>query len=237
MKDKDGFHILVRKPVEKSDDTNKVIKAPAPKLKVYEKKRKISIKKKNPFKKGSWKHQFWKNLREYVSGRFIRNFHNINFRNFIIWRKYEDSDYQVSMEQRSLDAGFVKELKDSDRANIMISVGDRMYASVSAKAYRKLMKVDKIAIHLKLTGWYDGDDESTTIYEDYTTIDNINDLLSYVNYYRQCIYGVFDIQAKCCWYTSFVPEFKILVTFRNGDCKTYKGDMNEFMKDFDLYQF
>ncbi|MCM1230281.1 MAG: hypothetical protein NC489_09110 [Ruminococcus flavefaciens] len=246
MKDQNGFHLLIRRnvpPATTITDLTKKIKGhdvtkAKTKVKVNREKQTVSSKVKNPFKKG-WKRQLWKNLREHMSGRYIRFFHNINFRNFIVYRKSEDGDWKVDVRNTHLSKKEVGMLKDADQANILIGVGDRMYANISAKAYKKLQKVSKIAIQFKLDAWYDGDpiDEPMTVMEDYSTIDNINDLLSYINYHRQCVYGIYEIQAKCCGYTDFAHQFKILVTFQNGDCKTYKGDMNEFLKDFDLYQF
>lgn len=234
MRDQDGFVILKRK----ASEMLKPSKEKRAKKKKEKEKRTIDTKQKNPFKKGSWKHFFWKNAKKFSSNRCVKFFHNINFQNFIVWRDKEDSSWEIAVQNGHLGNGFISELKNADKANILISVGDQMYAKISPEAYKKLSKVDKIIIQYELKSWADGkEDEPVTILEDYNTIDNINELMSFVNYYRQCIYGVFDVQAKCCWYDIYLYEFKILVTFRNGDCKTYKGDMNDFMKDFDLYRF
>lgn len=227
MKDKDGFHILARK------ETIGLKAAPKDK----KKDKKIHTGEKNPFKKGTWKHQFWKNLKKYLPTKAVQFFHNINYRNFVVYRDQEDSDYEVIVRNKHLSNGEVALLRKADKADILISVGDQMYARVSPKAYQKLQKVDKIAIHFRLDGWFDGEDEVMTIMEDYSTITDINSLLSYINYHRQGVYGVYETQAKCCGYTDFAFKFKILVTFRGGKCKVYKGDMNDFLKDFDLYQF
>ena len=69
-------------------------------------KKTVKTKTKNPFKKGSWKSWLWKNLRKYNPGRWIRNFHNINCQNFIIWRETEDSDYQVMASNVKLPKSF-----------------------------------------------------------------------------------------------------------------------------------
>ncbi len=232
MRDQDGFHLLVRRNVTAASDTVKSVVETT----VDHSKKTVKTKTKNPFKKGSWKSWLWKNLRKYNPGRWIRNFHNINCQNFIIWRETEDSDYQVMASNVKLPKSFVGELKSSDRSHIMISVGDQMYASITPKAYNRLLKVEKIAIYFTMDAHFDGDDENVSILDEYHTIDNINDLLSYLNYRRQGVYGVYELQAKCSGYTDYFYNYKILVYFRNGTCKSYKGDMNEFLKDFDLYQ-
>lgn len=235
MRDQDGFHLLVRKNGT-TDHKKSTVTRPIMKTTINPEKKTVQTKIKNPFKKGSWKSQFWKNLRKYTIGRWISHFHNVNFQNYTIYRKEEDGDYEVTAHHNGLPKSFVQDLKHYDRAYIMIAVGDQMYSRISAKAYKKLMKVEKIAIHFILEALFDGEDEKVTLVEDYNTIDNINDLLSYLNYRRQGVYGVYELQARCCGYTDYFYNFKVLVSFRDGTCKTYKGDMNEFLKDFDLYQ-
>ena len=70
-----------------------------------------------------------------------------------------------------------------------------MYASITPKAYNRLLKVEKIAIYFTMDAHFDGDDENVSILDEYHTIDNINDLLSYLNYRRQGVYGVYELPA------------------------------------------
>lgn len=235
MRDQDGFHLLIRK---NATSDSKKPEATKPKLKtiVDHDKQTVHTKIKNPFKKGSWKSQLWKNLQRYNLGRWIRSFHNVNFQNFTIYRKQEDSDYEVTAHSRELPKTFIQDLKHCDKAHIMIAIGDCMYARIPVKAYKKLLKVEKVVIQFTMDALADGETEQVTLLDEYNVIDNINELLSYVNYRRQGVYGVYELQAKCCGFTEYFYNFRILVTFRDGSCKTYKGDMNEFLKDFDLYQ-
>lgn len=222
MSKKDEFFTLVpRKSEEKSKkdkkSKEKEIKAPE-------------------FKKGSWKHWLWKKLKKWKSSRFVKDFHFVKFDNLAIYSK--DGKPKVIISSTRFDLKKLKELqKKYDDLYVLVNATEHMYMRISLKAYLRLMEIDKIAISFKLRASYDGEVEVMDVYQTDTVIDNINELANFINFHRKGVEGVYEIQAQCCAYTDYDFKFKILVYKRDGSVETYKSDMNDFMKAYDLYQF
>ena len=204
-------------------------------LKPAKKDKPKKSKKKPKFKKGTWKHWLWKKLKSWKSGKSVEDFHFTRLENLII---YNDGKPKVKIfsSQYSLDK--IRKYQDTYKdAYLLINSTDQMYTRISLKSYLKLMEVDKIAINFRLRARYDCDVEVADVYELDEVIDSINELCRFINYHRQAINGVYEIQSQCCGYTDYEFKFKILVMKRDGSTETYKSDMNDFMKAYGLYQF
>lgn len=200
------------------------------------KKKKDSQSEKPKFKKGSWKHYLWKKIKKWKSSKFVEDFHFVKFDNLAVYTK--DGKPKIVMSSSRFD---LKKLKDLQKKHgdlyVFVNATERMYMKISLKSYLKLMEIDKIAINFRLEACFDGEVEIDELYESDTIIDNINELANYINYHRKGIEGVYEIQARCCAYTDYHFKCRILVYKRDGSVETYKSDMNDFMKAYDLYQF
>lgn len=187
------------------------------------------------FKKGSWKHVLWKKIQKFKSSRFVEEFHFVKMTNYLVY-KNSKNDYKMEEFSTRIKKSKIAKLKQSSDAWVLINSHDLEFVKVSLKSYLKLMKIDKIAIEYKLTGTYD-DVDQCDIFETMCMIDNVNDLFRFIKQHRAGINGVYEMQSYCCEYMSFVFSFKMVVQMRDGQVKTYKSDMNDFMKDYGLYLF
>lgn len=225
MFDNDGFYHLTTK------QSALPTKAWKPSEPIKEKK----PKKKDKFKKGSWKYFLWKRLRKWVSSRFVEEFHFVKLTNYLTYGS-RVGGYKTEEFCTKLKKSKIKKAKQAEESMVLVNSYSREFNQISLKSYLKLMEIDKIAIEYELIGDLDGV-ERCTVYDTTITIDNINDLMEFIKNHRAGINGVYDIQCYCCAYTTYEFKFKMLVHMRDGSFKTYKSDMNDFMKDFDLYCF
>lgn len=215
--DQDGFLILIKKTKPEAQPAK-------PK-----KEKKL---KKNPFKKGTWKHALMKTLLKWKSSKNISDFHFTKLDNLLIStdnsKKYKA--FSTRMSKEKLD----KFSSKHDKAMILINAGLGVYIKLSLKCYLALMEINRIRISIFLKGQEDGaeEDEWFDIYEDNTTIDNINQLMDFINYYRQLVNGVATVQAHCCWYTYVKYNVKTVVLKQDGSAEAYKGDFNEFLEKY-----
>lgn len=234
MKDKDGFHILQRNSIGK---TNKNLAAQVKDHK--EKDHKIKVKKpKVNFKKGGWKWGLWRKLQDWHISKYTKHFTSTNHQIAVIYHPDGDSDYVIK-GRGFIHPSNVKMLETVDKdCMVLVSVGNGVYMNISLKSYKKLTKLQKVAIHFKLTAYNDYEpDQPMDIVEYDDVFDNINALMGFINYHHQGILGVYDIQAMCIGMTDFVYDFKIMTYSADGKVKTYKGDMNDFMIDYGLRPF
>lgn len=194
-------------------------------------------KKKDPpkFKKGGWKHWLYKKLKNWHSSKFVDAFHFEKRENILIACR---NDPEVLFFSERIGRGTIKELTKlvGKDAFVLIDAYDKTYLEFSIKSYLKLMKIDKMIISFRLRANNDGV-EIVDVYEREEVIDNINDLARFINYHRQGIEGVYEIQSNCCCYTDYEFRMRIVVMKTDGSCETYKGDMNDFMKAYDIYPF
>lgn len=223
--DKDGFFKLEPKP---GFDFKKAKKAKDKSPKV----------KKIKFKKGSWKYWLYKKLNNWNPfTKNIKDFHFTKLTNYMVCTDGEKS--QCIGFQKALETNNVKKLnKKYKNCAILINAYDDIFMKLSVKSYLKLSDIDKIAISKKVTCWFDGekDDESDLLsHED--VIDNINELCYQIANHRFLIAGISEIQANACGFTDYSYKFKIVVMKTDGSVETYKGDMNDFMKAYDLKLF
>ena len=75
------------------------------------------------------------------------------------------------------------------------------------------------------------------VYEAQHTFMNINELAWFIIHHRHCIEGVYDVQAECYGFADYSFRFKIMVIHNNHEVETFKGDMNDFMKKYNLKLF
>lgn len=193
--------------------------------------------KKPKFKKGSWKDVLFKRVKDWKSSKLVEDFHFVKTDNLLVYKDPGSKPKVVSTKTR-FDLDRIRKIhKSSDEAFVLISAFDRMYMKISLKSYLRLMEIDKIAISFRLRACFDGEEEVMDVYQTTQIIDNINALANFIDYHRRGVEGVYEVQAQCCGYTDYFFKFKILVYKRDGSVDTYKSDMNDFMKDYDLYQF
>ena len=214
--DQDGFIQLIRKqsPDVKPKDAKKSAK--------------------NPFKKGSWKHSMLKILKKWKSSKYVSDFHFIQQENVLVYRNdNEKPKVKVSKTAFSKEKLEKIQKKFSD-AYVLINASEGVFLRISIPCYLKFMDVDKIQIALKIEGQEDGETEWFDMYTDTQTIDNINQLMDFVNYYRQMVIGGMEVQAHCCWYTYVRHKVKVVVLKRDGSVEAYKGDFNNFLAEYDF---
>lgn len=117
---------------------------------------------------------------------------------------------------------------------VLINNMNRQYTRLSFDSYRKLAKVQSIAIEYTVLVMEDGDDEYQKMYDARNHITSINELCREIQYYRNLVDGIIDIQCYACWYSIFKIDFKILVLDQNGDMYTYK-DINKFLDAYKIH--
>lgn len=215
----DGFFTLIpkkKKEPDKKPKKEKKVKAPK-------------------FKKGGWKHWFYKKLKNWKSSKFITDFHFEKRENILIAC---GNDPEVTFFNLRINKSTLKEIQSLSKkdAFVLVDAYDQTYLKFSIESYLKLMKIDKMIISFRLRANNDGV-EIVDVFEREDVIDNINDLAAYINHHRQGIEGVYEIQSNCCCYTDYDFIVKIVVMKHDGSVETYKGDMNDFMKAYGIYQF
>lgn len=217
--DKDGFVQLV--PRFTKDD------------KKTEKAKPETIKSnKNPFKKGSWKAWLFKKAKKWKSSKLVSDFHFTKLENIVV---YENDKPKVILSKTKIGKDKLKKLADKPNCYILINARDNVFVKLSIKSYLKLMKVNKMAITITVYGKDDGrEDDPYIVYDDEMVLDNINDLMNWVNYLRQLINGVMSMQAQCCGYVWYDFKVKTVIIKTDGEPETYKGDFNEVMKAYNI---
>ena len=219
--DKDGFLVLIPKKTKNDKSESKP------------KKEKPEKAHKNPFKKGSWKSYMYKRLKKWKPSKLSPDFHFVKSENIILMTDGETP--KVSLFNHRLTKGKLEKLKQKHQdCAVLINCGVNTYLKISLKSYLKLIEIDKIYISVSITALDDGFNERFDFYNTEQVITNINDLMSFVNYHRQCIEGIYEIQANVCSFTDVNFKFKIVVLKRNGKAEVYKGDMNDFMAAYDI---
>ena len=197
-------------------------------------KEKKSKSKEPKFKKGSWKAVLYKKLKKWKSSKYVEDFHFVKAENLIVYSGNGDS-LKAESFHKLMKKSRLKRLREK-HGYVLLYAYDDTYTKLSIDSYLKLMDVDKIVVEFHLSASFDGQDECD-VYENTTVIDNINDLMSFINQHRAGINGVYEIQANCCCFTDYTFKMKIVVRFNDGSVKTYKSDMNDFMKDFGIRRF
>lgn len=229
MIDEHGFIHLTRKDGFDLDGLDQTTER-----KKTSKKKTAHKPKKIKFKKGKWKYELFKRLSSWASSIYSVNFHFVKMENYFV---HTEKGRQICTPTKEwISKSVLKKSKSDKSAFVMINSYDDVFTKVSVKTYMKLMKINRLIIDFQLFGSYDGTEEYN-VYSDTTVIDNVNDLLHYVNRHRQSIDGIYDIESYCCGYTTHRYDFRILVQYQNGEVKTYHSDMNDFMKDHGLYLF
>lgn len=216
--DDEGFQLLVRK---EPDSTKK-----------KEKKIKRLRDLKNPFKKGSWKFEFFKKLKRYRDSKFVEDFHFVKMENLLIYRK---DDPKALISKTRFSQKELEKIADKyDDSYVLINAGENIFIKLSLKAYLKLIKINKMVISYRIQVMEDGEDEFVDYYEAEEIIDNINELMAFLNYYRQLAHGVAEVQARVCCYTWVNFKVKTLIVKQDGSTQTYKGDLNEVLRDYNI---
>ena len=212
--DKDGFMVLVH------------YNRPEPATKDEPKK----DKKKPKFKKGSWKAVLYKLSKRHRSDN-VEDFHFVKLDNLLIYEKDKVKclKFNSKLTKKKLES------YDQDNAFILINCGSSTYSKISVKAYLKLMKVDKIIFRYDLTGYYDGmkNEDFDMMTNDYT-LDSINSLCGFLNYFKSLLQGVIEVQSQCFGLTDYKFKIKIMVIMTDGSVKTYKNNEREFLKNFSI---
>lgn len=214
--DKDGFIQLIRKTED---------------VKPEKKKEKKSSKR--PFKKGSWKMWLYKKIKRWKSQSSVVDFHFIKQENLIVTDRNGKVKTLIT-GQKPTDEQMKKLQKHKDDVFILINCGEGIFTRISLKCYQKLMKVDKIAVSIRLICSDDAGEEEFDAFDDEQVFDNINSFLSWVNYYRQLVYGVCEVQSHMCGFMYTRYKARTVISFTDGSVKAYKGDFNEVLTEFDF---
>jgi len=204
-----------------------------------------NLKKKKPkqpkFKKSSWKYWYYKRLKRFKGHS---SFKCTNSSNFVVWKNvYGCGELKIESGQ---DKAASKELKlmktgDHEKSNgfVLVDTGDMMYTKIPVKSYFKLAHIDKMIIGARLVAVDDdGNGSKIDVWQEERLIRNLGELFQFINFHRQGISGVYDIMANgYLGFSKYEYLIKIVVCKTNGSIETYKGDMNDFMKEYGLYQF
>lgn len=185
-----------------------------------------------PFKKGGWKSRLYKLGKKWKTSPYCERFHFTKMKNLLV-RSDKSGTSTLTEFDHKLKNKIIR--KDSN-AYTLINVYDGIYVRVPLKTYSKLCSIDKIIISVTLRGSYDTS-EYYDITSDEFVINNINDLFRYIVQHRFEVEGILDVESMCCGFTTHEHEFKMLVLFTDGTHKTYMGDFNEFLKDYEIKPF
>ena len=225
MHDNDGFYQLIKKAPKAP-----VVKADKPK---DDKPKKLKWPK---FDKGSWKATTLKYLRQAFIPKTTEDFHFTKTSNLVVAFGPKKKP-KVFKFNTKLDLVKLKALsKEYDDAKVLISAGDGEYLAMSVKSYIKLCDIDRMYLQFKLDASYD-DDSTCRVYDAQHTFVNINELAWFIIHHRHCIAGVYDVQAECYGFADYAFKIKIMVIHNDHRVETFKGDMNEFMKKYNLKLF
>jgi hypothetical protein len=197
-------------------------------------KPKKNSKDKKPFKKGSWAHALFKKIKRWKSPKNVEDFHYTKQENLLVIDKkgkVKTIKFSKKPSEEQITKISEKWKKDTD---VLINCGEGIFLRISWKCYLKLIQIDKIAISIQLLCSDDAGEEEFTAYEDDQIFDNINSFLSWVNYYRQLVYGVCEIQSHMCGFMYVKYKAKTLVTHKDGSIHKFKGDFNEVLSEYDF---
>lgn len=238
MKDKDGFYILRRREQRVEPDNQaqtmfaQLEESTAPKKQ----------KPKKPKLKKRWMKDLYHKLKDWRPMRQFKSFSESRLFNFTLHVPDGgcfESDVRFSIPKRR----FVKRYKSSANAMHFIDCGDGMFMKISTEAYLKLLKIDRMILRFTLTGMYDSvvpiteDVDCADLFDHEYVFTHMGELCSFINYHRQLINGIYDIQSACFGFTDYWFDFHIVVKMQDGSVKTYHSNMNDFMKDFGLLPF
>lgn len=197
---------------------------------------KVSQKKKSgkPFKKGSWKRKLYDYVTEHkFVHSAIKLFHLTKHENIIFMKSEKDMKVGTFFTRIS-DKKLAKLAKKYPDGFVLINNMNRQYTRLPFESYKKLAKVQSIGIEYTVLVMEDGDDGYQKMYDARNHIVSINELCREIQYYRNLVDGIIDIQCYACWYSVFKVDFKILVLDQNGDTHTYK-DINKFLDDYMIH--
>ena len=217
--DKDGFIQLIRRSESVAAEGKS------------EKKEKKSSKR--PFKKGSWKMWLYKKLKKWKSSKHVSDFHFTKQINVFLTERKDKVKAFVS-GQKPTDEQLKRLQKHKDDSFVLINCGEGIYTRISVRCYLKLLEVDRIAISISMICSDDAGDEEFSAYDDEQVFDNINSFLSWVNYYRQLVYGVCEVQSHMCGFMYTRYKAKTVIRYTDGSVKAFKGDFNEVLTEFDF---
>lgn len=221
-KDKDGFTVLIK---SQPDEYYRVSVQ-------TEKEKPVKKVSKNPFKKGSWKFSLLKKLKKHHSTSKVSSFHFTKLENIIIYR---NSKPKAILSKKAFSEETLRKMSEKyPDCYILINCRESMYMKLSLKSYLSLMEIDKMVIEYTMKASDDCENETYEIYDNRIVIDNINDLCNWINYYRQLIDGVGEVQAMCCSFTYYKYKVKTLIKKTDGSYETYKGDFNEVLKKYHI---
>ncbi len=208
-RDKDGYLLLKRR--DKSKNTVK-----------DDKKQSL-----NPFKKGSWKHFMYKKCKKHKTSKYVIAFHVNKLENFIISRK---NKLKVKIFKRLLDMDALEKIGDD--SFVLINSRNNMYTKLSMKCYLKLIKIKKISILYQIYGQYDINDKGVELVNELSVIDNINDLMCDINYYRQIESAIHSGEYWSKEFAYVKTKTRIMVLMDNEDDVKIFNSLNSFLDSF-----
>lgn len=182
------------------------------------------------FKKGSWKHWLYKKLKKMYIPKSVEKFHDTKLENYVI---YSDTKPRLMISSSKLTKSTIEKLeKKYKNPYLLINSGEDMFTKVSLDSYKKLLGIDKIVIQFEIV--VTDDDDPYTADDQLIQIDSINKLFYYLNGENFRISGLYDLQAKISFYSTYDIKHKIMVHRKDGTVETYKNDINKFIKAYGL---
>lgn len=195
------------------------------------KSEKSSNKKTPKFKKGSWKYWLYKKLKKAPIGKHVDKFHETTMDNLVV---YNDGKPKITISNQKLSKKTIDKLTEKyPDSYILINSSENMFTKISLNSYKKFIGVEKIMIYFEMEVHDDGE-KPYTVVETETAIDSINKLFYFLNYERVRIDSIYDLQARITWYTTYEFKYRVMVSRKDGTTEYYKGNLNKFLKAYEL---
>lgn len=181
--------------------------------------------------KKSWERYFKSLIMKIVIPKYVKQFHNMKHECIYI---KPDGNKITGIKKPRLSIGKLCERFDnSEDVIVLIPSGTNTYTKLSLASYHMLSTLSVVHLTYTLRVLYDGTDDYEELYTYPVTIYNIESLLQEIQYYRNLVHGIGELQAMVNNYDMMDIVFRIVIKFNDGTYCSYK-DINDFMKDYEL---
>ena len=181
--------------------------------------------------KKSWEKYFKSLISKIVIPKYVKHFHNT--KHDCIYLKPEDHKITGIKKPRLGIRKIYERFNNSEDVMVLVPSGVDTYTKLSLESYHMLSTLSVVHLTYTLRILYDGNDEYDELYTYPVTIYNIESLLQEIQYYRNLVHGIGELQAMVNCYDLMDITFRIVIKFNDGTYCSYK-DINDFMKDYEL---
>lgn len=181
--------------------------------------------------KKSWEKYFKSLIAKIVVPKYVKQFHNM--KQDCIYIKSEDQKVTGIKKPRLGISKLYERFKNPKDVSIFVPSGTNTYTKLSLESYHKLSNLSVVHLTYTMRVLYDCTDDYEELYTYPVTIYDIESLLEEIQYYRNLIDGIGELQAMVNNYDLMDIVFRIVIKFKDGTYCSYKN-INEFMKDYDL---